>query len=273
MKKFEGILICTDLDGTLLRKDKTISEENVRAIEYFKSEGGRFTFITGRMHYFLQEMYDAINPNAPLGCGNGGGVYDFPGGKYIWTRNLSPSAIELAGDIVKHIGDMGLQLTTFEKTYFCGENEEMENFRQRMNLPNLYCALTDMHEPLSKIVFCHPDKRMIALTMKLLESHPMADEFEFIQSEDTICEILPKGISKGSALPKIAEAVSVDMNRVLAVGDYDNDISMIRAAAVGVAVGNACSELKAVADRVTVTNEEHAIARIIYDIESGEIKI
>ena len=47
MKKFEGMLMCTDLDGTLFQTDKTVSEENKEAIEYFKSEGGYFTFITG----------------------------------------------------------------------------------------------------------------------------------------------------------------------------------------------------------------------------------
>ena len=46
MGKFDGILICTDLDGTLLKNDKSVSEENLRAIEYFKREGGRFTFVT-----------------------------------------------------------------------------------------------------------------------------------------------------------------------------------------------------------------------------------
>ena len=49
MGKFDGILICTDLDGTLYRNDKTVSKENREAIEYFKNEGGYFTFITGRM--------------------------------------------------------------------------------------------------------------------------------------------------------------------------------------------------------------------------------
>ena len=273
MKKFEGILICTDLDGTLLRSDKTISDENVRAIEYFKSEGGRFTFITGRMHYFVQKMYDAIKPNAPLGCGNGSGVYDYPIQKYIWTQNLSHSAIELAEYVVEHISDMGVHLTTFEKVYFCGNNEEMEKFRRRTRLPNLSCSFEEMREPLAKLVFCHPDEKMIRYTMELLESHPRADEFEFIQSEKTLCEILPKGISKGSALPKIAEAVGVDMSRVIAVGDYNNDISMLLAASVGISVGNARPEVKAVADRVTVTNEESAIRRIISEIESGELKI
>ena len=77
MKSFEGILICTDLDGTILRDDKTVSEENREAIEYFKSEGGYFTFITGRMPYFAKDIYEMIKPNAPIGCINGGGIYDF----------------------------------------------------------------------------------------------------------------------------------------------------------------------------------------------------
>ena len=75
MKKFEGILICTDLDGTLLRGDKSISRENKEAIEYFKAEGGKFTFVTGRMPYFSQKAREMVKPNAPIGCGNGGGLY------------------------------------------------------------------------------------------------------------------------------------------------------------------------------------------------------
>ena len=71
--KFDGILICTDLDGTLLKNDKTISRENLDAIEYFKKEGGYFTFITGRMPYFAREIYNRVSPNAPIGCINGGG--------------------------------------------------------------------------------------------------------------------------------------------------------------------------------------------------------
>ena len=69
----DGILICTDLDGTLLRNDKSISRENSEAIEYFKGEGGYFTFITGRMPYTSRRLYDMVKPNAPIGCINGGG--------------------------------------------------------------------------------------------------------------------------------------------------------------------------------------------------------
>ena len=52
---FDGILICTDLDGTLLANDKSISDENLRAIEYFKENGGYFTFVTGRTPFYTAD--------------------------------------------------------------------------------------------------------------------------------------------------------------------------------------------------------------------------
>ena len=74
MTNFNGILICTDLDGTLLRSDRQISDENKKAIEYFKSHGGYFTFVTGRMPFFVDDIVERVNPNAPIGCVNGGGL-------------------------------------------------------------------------------------------------------------------------------------------------------------------------------------------------------
>ena len=88
MGKFDGILICPDLDGTLYKNDKTISDKNRKAIEYFKREGGYFTFITGRLPYYSTYAYDSVKPNVPFGCINGGGVYD--DGVY---RRLGPLAL------------------------------------------------------------------------------------------------------------------------------------------------------------------------------------
>lgn len=70
MNLFEGLFICTDLGGTLLNENHIISQNNIDAIEHFKSEGGVFTFITGRMPFFVKDIYNAIKPNAPFGCIN-----------------------------------------------------------------------------------------------------------------------------------------------------------------------------------------------------------
>ena len=75
------------------------------------------------------------------------------------------------------------------------------------------------------------------------------------------------------ALQKMCEHLGISMERTVAVGDYNNDVGMLRAAKCGIAVANATDEAKAAADHITVSNEEHAIAKIIRDIENGAIFI
>ena len=96
MKKFEGILICTDLDWTIVRSDKTVSQADLEAIEYFKSEGGLFTFITARMLCHTADVRAMIHVNAPLGCLNGGALYDEKIDDFVWTQEIDPSVFELA---------------------------------------------------------------------------------------------------------------------------------------------------------------------------------
>ena len=270
MGKFDGILICTDLDGTLLRSDGTISAENIAAIEYFKREGGYFTFVTGRMPSFVSHIWEAIRPNAPFGCINGGGLYDYEAKKYVYTVEMPKTVLPLVQSVDETFADLGIQVNTFDKVYFCRENETMVNFRAVTDLPNLVCPYWEVPEAFAKIVFGSESPSDIAALEHLLRTHAMADDFDFIQSEPTLFEILPKGVGKGVALAKLAEFLGIDPTHTVAIGDYNNDISMLEVAGLGVAVSNATSETKAAADHITVSNEEHAIARVIADIESGK---
>ena len=272
MNKFQGILICTDLDGTLLRHDKTVSEGNLRAIEYFKSEGGLFTYVTGRMPRTTEYVYSTIKPNAPFGCINGGGIYDHRTQEYAWINYLSHDAIDLVIDACERMPTVGAQVNTPEKIYFCYENAVMENFRRVTGAPNLVANCREITEPLCKVVFgAMPDE--IPTLEGILKSHPRASEFDFIRSEKHLYEILPKGNSKGSVLLRLADCVGVDRKRTVAIGDYDNDVSMLLAAGLGVAVANASEAAKAAADHITVHYEEDAIARVIEDLDSGALKI
>ncbi|MBO7169752.1 MAG: HAD hydrolase family protein [Clostridia bacterium] len=126
-------------------------------------------------------------------------------------------------------------------------------------------------EPFAKILFCDWRLEAMAEVERVLKAHPRAEEFSFVRSEKYLYEILPKDTHKGRVLRPLAEHLGVDPRRTVAIGDYDNDIGMLREAAVGVAVANASPAALAAADRVTVSNEEHAIARLISDIESGAI--
>ena len=273
MKKFKGVLICTDLDGTLLKNDKTISENNIYAIEYFKDQGGIFTFVTGRMPFYVADVYTKINPNAPFGCVNGGGVYDHRKQEYLWKEIMPDAVLDLVEYSDRNVPQIGIQVSTFDKIYFCKENSAMAEFREITNTPNITSFYRDIKEPIAKIVFGDKDENNINILTEILNSHPMANDFDFIRSEKTLYEILPKGISKGGVLLKIAQILNIDANKTIAVGDYNNDISMIKAAKLGIAVSNAVPAVKDVADHITVSNEEHAIERIIDDLDRGVLQI
>ncbi len=261
MKKFKGILFCTDLDGTLYKTDKTISDENKQAIEYFKENGGYFTFITGRPPVISADVYNFIKPNAPIGCNNGGAVYDFENKKYIWAKELEPNVRILIDFIEENMTNMGIQINTYDDIFFHTDNSAMERFRRLTNTERIIKRYNQISEPVLKVIFASEDEAQIEKLTKLLASHPLADNFDFIRSERILYEILPKGIHKGVALKKIAESLGV--KKTVAVGDYDNDIGMLNAADISFAVENASLSAKAAANYITVSNNDHAIAAII----------
>ena len=267
--KFQGVLICTDLDGTLLREDKTVSRENLEAISYFQSQGGLFTFVTGRMPFFVENIYSIVQPNAPVACINGGGIFDYRTRRYLWTHEAPREIVQMAAYAGSAMPDIGVQVNCFDRIFFCQENEVMRVFRQVTGVPNLPADYAEIKEPVAKIVFGVAEEARMQHLQELLHAHPLADRFEFILSEQTLFEILPKGVNKGSALPRMAALLALDPARTIAVGNYYNDISMIQAAGVGYAVANACGAAKEAADRITVSNEEHAIAAIVDDLEKG----
>ena len=200
MGKFDGILICTDLDGTLYKNDKTISLENRAAIDYFKREGGFFTFITGRMPYYSIDAYNSVMPNVPFGCINGAGVYDGAENKYIWTREISTDVFKLVQHIDGQFDNIGIQVCCFDTTYFSRDNEMTRRFRRITNLPDVILDYREVNEPVGKIIFSSDDENVIFAIDKTLHSHPLAEKFDFIRSEKTLFEILPKNVNKGLAL-------------------------------------------------------------------------
>jgi len=269
--KFDGILICTDLDGTLLNDEKKISTENEEAIAYFKKEGGLFTFVTGRMPHYVGDYYELVQPNCPIGCVNGGGIYDFEKNEYLYVEELPKEAMELLEEVDKKLPETGFQINTPDTIYFCKDSTAMQSFRKVTGIPNVVKHYYDVEETVAKVVFGEADEERMAELIKLLNEHPKAGNYDFIRSEKELYEILPKGVCKGNALKKLVEIMGLDINKTVAVGDYDNDVSMLKIAKAGVAVKNASTAAKQAADYITVSNNEHAIAKVIEDIENGKI--
>jgi len=269
LKRFEGILFCTDIDGTLFSSDKTVSNKNLEAIEYFKSKGGIFTFITGRAPQISMEICNIVNPNAPFGCVNGGGIYDYRKNKLLWSVTLPKEVIELVDCVYSQLPEIGIQIITEKEIYFIKDNPTMVNYRANRRLSNVTCRYDTLKEPILKIMFVHEEDKELSKVINILNAHPKAPQFDFIRSEHSLYEILPKGVSKGAVLGKMAELLGIDINRTIAVGDYNNDVSMLQKANIGFAVANAVDEAKSIADYITVSNDDSAIAAIVEGLDQG----
>ena len=272
MGKFDGILLVTDLDGTLLRADKSVSRENKAAIEYFTESGGIFTFITGRCPQGVAPVLEQITPVAPIGCMNGGGIYDIDANKYLWKRKLDLSALEMVREVDERFPEVGIELFGFEQVYIAKSNASTDKHREDERLADISCDYRNPPEDVAKVLFAAKSEWLAPLE-KALRAHYLADGFDFIRSDEEYFEILPKGSCKGNLLTELANILGVPRERTIAVGDNDNDASMLEAAGIGIAVANASESAKRSADIITVSNEEHAIAKIIKDIESGKINI
>ena len=145
------------------------------------------------------------------------------------------------------------------------------NHLVREGFPDLRKPYWEVDESIAKVLFADESEENLFKLSDILRSHPLAEEFDFIRSFEEYYEILPKGVSKGNLVIKLAELLGIDIKRTIALGDNDNDASMIKCAGVGVAVANASYEAKKAADIITVSNEEHALAKIIDELDKGKI--
>ena len=266
MKKFDGWLFATDLDGTLLDDEKNVSEENLRAIEYFKSEGGLFTFVTGRIPGGAKHIVDIVKPNAPYACIQGGGVFDPRENKLLWAVEMSHKVFDLVEYIEELFPTVGIELNVYDKIYFCKKNKYTEKHRTDERFDDLTCKLREVPEPFSKVLVVDSEDRIVEIA-KALSRHPLASEFDFVFSDKWYYEILVKGTNKGMGLLKLCEILNVDKSKTIAAGDQDNDEPLLSTAEYSFAVANASEKAKGAAKFITVSNNESAIAEIIYNLE------
>ena len=268
--KFKGILLCTDLDETLLTTgDKRLTDENRRAIEYFMSEGGYFTFATGRVPMGAKLLLDLIKPNVPMICFNGGAIYDFDENKILWGKQLDRAAVRVVEYVEENFPDIGIEVCTDTNLYFCKDNRIGEMHRNHEHLPHLSLDYHNIFVPWKKVIFLAEADRMPALSEGLKNS-PYASAYQFVQSSENYYELLPVGVSKGAALSELAKMLGT--SKTIGIGDNHNDMELIENAKIGVAVANAVSELREAADFITVDNNSNAVASVITQLELGMLK-
>ncbi len=268
MGKFSGILLCSDLDDTLLTTDKQVSAENRAAIEYFQREGGLFTFATGRSMTGIQWPLELVKPNAPVICFNGSGIYDMAAGQMVWETFLDQNAVRVVEFVDETYPYVGIEVCVNDRIYFCKSNRIVSKHQQDERLEPNEADYRQVREPWKKVVFLQEEDELPLVKNGLLTSY-FTRHYDFVQSSPHFYEMLPKGASKGAALMILAERLGIAPSRTIGIGDNENDLTLVEKAGIGVAVANAVPALLNAADFISTDNNTNAVATIIYGLEQG----
>lgn len=258
---FDGYLICSDCDGTLTDREGKLSEENARAIRYFQERGGRFTLATGRFVNHLNQYRQQLQVNAEVVALNGTMLYDL-----VHKRESASWKMRREGclEVLRYIQEAALEVEE------CWVNCGLEHgYEFRPGSDDLDAFAASMPEEWYKIVFVQKEEVTPLLRADL--RNRFGHRYRFDSSWPNGLEMQRADSGKGIAVERLKASYEGKVHTVICVGDAENDLSMIEAADIGYAVANAAEEVKRAADRVTVSNEEHAIAHIIYELEQ-EIK-
>lgn len=264
-KNFNGILLVSDMDGTLLNNHHMISVQNRTALTRFVAQGGSFTVATGRCEASVEQYLPQLPINLPAILYNGGMIYDFQARETLWTSTLPPQTKGIIQSLVDNFPGLGIEIYANSQIYLWAENDLTEKHLIRENLPCIRpSSWAIVPEPWQKILMAYEPEKIEALKSFLMT---LKLPLNFVHSESFFLEILPININKGTALERLVRFTGLDAAKVVALGDNPNDHEMLRTAAVGIAVDNAHPSLKEIATFSSCCNDDHAIAEVIQWIE------
>lgn len=256
-------LLATDLDGTLFGPDVLISQRVREALGRWTRRGHGLVIATGRMFRSTRPIALELGVTTPLICYQGALIRDPETLADLWHRTLEPAIAREAIAVLEAAG-FAVQLFRDDALHVTRVSDATRSYTALSKVEPIvlgsWDALFAAGRP-TKIVAIAPREAVERQVVALRER--FGDRLYVVQSQPTFLEIADPSVNKGAALAYLAERLGVPMNEVVAVGDGQNDLDMIRAAGLGVAMGGGNPELRATADRLTGSLAEDGVAQLI----------
>ncbi len=265
-KDFSNIILLSDMDGTLIDSWGIVSERNKEAIEYFVKHQGKFGVATGRTHMNGIQFLEGVPINIPCILFNGGMLYDFELEEVLEVNELpKEKLLECVRRCITDLPNITLHIYSDDMCYIVSEEVLADKEVVEDHQPNVFASVDDtIDKPWIKMLFSGSVDDLKSLEA-LIDDYQLGEDVKGVYSQDTYFELLPRGVSKGSMIQKLREHIDGDF-KIYAIGDYYNDMELIKDADVGIATANALDELKMIADKITVSNDESAVADVIYNL-------
>jgi len=254
MGKFTGYLLCSDIDGTFSVNTKPL-KENIEAAMYFTKNGGRFTVATGRTAAYFKELEIFKCINAPVCTCNGSVVYDYQKEKVLRIKHENFTLNEF----LLYIDDFKDKLEGLYVYY-------TPKTKQAPNMARGVFKEEELNSKPIKIVCTFDDVKKAEIFKKFCLGLSVFKNTYISNSWDTGVEFNPIEATKGEALKFIKNTLT-DVHTSIAIGDYENDIPMLKEADISVSVGDATDDVKKICDIIVKNASEAAVADLINIIE------
>lgn len=268
-------MVCIDMDGTLLGKGKKISEENKKAIKRVYEKGVEIVVTTGRIYNNAEYYSHILGVKSPVIAANGAIVRDKINDRVIYENPMSHLDCLKLIDLLFEM-KMFFHFYTTDRIYsnsFLTEIGTKVYMNKQVGYDNLkinYHIIKEKNKwkelfennknQINKcIAISLNPKKVIKFKEKLKN---ITGVVHFASGSRSI-EINNAGVSKGNAVKVLADYYGIKREDILAIGDNENDLSMIEYAGLGVAMGNAIDSVKDVADYITSSNIEDGVAKAL----------
>ena len=258
-------LVATDLDGTLVRSDQSVSSRTRAALERVEQAGSVLVLVTGRPPRWMAPVVEATGHRGLAVCANGAVVYDLHTERVVRSHLLdADAAAEVVAALRRDIPGVVFAVEKGPVDGVPGGFGREDGYLPRWDVAEVEVApLERLYEGgvvklLARQESMGSDELLAAARASL---GALAEATH--SSTDGLLEISATGISKASGLASLAEEQGIDAREVVAFGDMPNDLPMLAWAGHAVAVENAHPEVKAAADEVTASNDDDGVALVL----------
>jgi len=257
-------LVATDLDGTTVRSDYTVSTRTVQAFARVERAGAMLVMVTGRPPRWIHPVADAVGHRGVAICANGALVYDLHAERVIRTHLMTAAALrETVAVLTAALPGLGFAVEYEEGVRYAHDYEVSGWDQRRRDQPIGLEELTA--RPAAKLLARHPELDSDALLAKaaglvgdvVLPTH---------SNGNRLIEMSARGVSKASTLAELCGEHGIDAAEVVAFGDMPNDLPMLMWAGRSYAVANAHPEVLAAVDHTVAGNDDDGVAQTIEEL-------
>lgn len=265
------LLIATDVDGTLIGTDNLLPAANRAVVADLVADGATFILATGRPPRWMDQIVDQL-PVAPLAvCANGAVLMDTDSGKFLTTNLLQPETLAAIDQILRErLPGSGIAAERLGTDAADADFVSSPDYEHAwINPSHLEVGHSEvLSEPVLKLLARVPGMPSAEMVAALRGEVDHLADVTF-STTDGLIEFAARGVTKASGLAELAAATAAatavpsEVPVTVAFGDMPNDTEMLRWADHGVAMGNAIPAVHAVADEVTLTNDEAGLAHVL----------